>query len=179
MMRAFPFSPFSFLDSPMTIRSPSRFVAALLCASMFAIPPSVQGADKPREASFGKGKGSGPLLARAQLRECFSQQDRVRALGDETVKEQAALSASKGEIDRLSTELQAQLVTLDRTNAEAVAAYNAQVQVREKAIDDYQNGVPAFNEKVETLKSERAAFAKACENRRYDENDEIAIRRGK
>lgn len=163
----------------MTTRPSSRFLAALLCAGMLGISPSGHGADKTREASFGKGKVSGPLLARAQLRECFSQQERVRALSDETVKEQAALSAGKGEIDRLSTELQEQLVTLDRTNAEAVAAYNAEVQVREKSIDDYQNDVPVFNTKVETLKTERAAFAKACENRRYDENDEFAIRKGK
>ena len=163
----------------MTTRTPAPFVVALLCVGMLGISLPGHGADKPREASFGKGKASGPLLSRAQLRECFPQQERVRTLSDETVKEQAVLTASKGEIDKLSTALQEQLSTLDRTDAAVVAAYNAQVQVREKLIDDYQNGVPAFNAKVETLKTERAAFANACENRRYDENDEIAIRRGR
>ncbi len=163
----------------MTTRISFHAAAALLCASLTFFSLSGHGADKPREASFGKAKASGPLLTMAQLRECLGQQERVRTLGNETVKEQATLNASKGEIDRLTATLQEQLTTLDRTNAETVAAYNAQVQNRYKSIVEYQSNVPAFNTKVETLTTERAAFAKNCENRRYDENNEIAIRKGK
>ena len=72
-----------------------------------------------------------------------------------------------------------QLDTLDRTSADAIAAYNAQAAARDKMIDQYQEGVPAYNNEVETLKADRAAYAKACENKRYDENDEIMIRKGK
>ena len=46
-------------------------------------------------------------------------------------------------------------------------------------IDQYQEGVPAHNSEVEALKADRAAHAKACENKRYDEADEIMLRKGK
>ena len=39
--------------------------------------------------------------------------------------------------------------------------------------------MPAFNTEVEALKADRAVHAKTCENKRYDENDEIMIRKGK
>ena len=72
-----------------------------------------------------------------------------------------------------------QLATLDRTSADAVAAYNAQAAARDKMIDQYQEGVPLHNTEVEALKADRAAHAKACENKRYDEADEMMIRKGK
>jgi hypothetical protein len=119
------------------------------------------------------------LLSPAQLRDCLAQQQALRSRSDETERKQAALTASKAEIDRLGTTLKQQLDTLDRTSADAIAAYNAQAAARDKMIDQYQEGVPAYNTEVETLKADRAAYAKACENKRYDENDEIMIRKGK
>ena len=170
-----------FPELPMTTRT--CFPAAILCLGLglTLLGASLPGhaADKPREASFGKGKASGSLLTMAQLRECLNQQERVRTLADETLKEQAVLAASKAEIERVAVTLQERLPALDRTDAEAVAAYNAQVQSRERSIGEYEKSVPAFNTRVETLQTERTAFAKNCENRRYDENNEIAIRKGK
>ncbi len=113
------------------------------------------------------------------MRECLAQQQSLRSRADEAERKQAALTASKAEIDRLGTTLKEQLDSLDRTSADAIAAYNAQAAARDKMIDQYQEGVPAFNTEVEALKADRAVHAKACENKRYDENDEIMIRKGK
>ena len=153
------------------------FGGAVLVAACLAMAPATQAADnKPRET---KPAPTPLLLSPAQLRECLAQQQALRGRSDETERKQAALTASKAEIDRLGTTLKQQLDTLDRTSADAIAAYNAQAAARDKMIDQYQEGVPAYNTEVETLKADRAAYAKACENKRYDENDEIMIRKGK
>ena len=153
--------------------------AAVLAAVAIAGAPASRAADKPRESKPASVKATPLLLSPAQLRECLTQQQSLRSRSDETERRQTALNANKAEIDRLGTTLKEKLETLDRTSADAVEAYNAQVATRDKMIDEYQQGVPAFNTEVETLKADRAAYAKTCENKRYDENDEIMIRKGK
>ena len=138
-----------------------------------------QAADPPKEGSFGKGKAGGPLLTRAELRDCMARQGRVRAQGDETIKLQAELDREKAEVTAMGAALKEQLAALDRTSTDAVAAYNLQAQAVDKRAGDYNALTPAFNAKLEALKNERDAFAKACENRRFDEKDEIAIKNGK
>jgi len=151
---------------------------ALFCAS--ALIASAHAADPPRQGSFGvKSKAGGPLLTRAELRECMARDERVRTQTEETVRLQAQMDKERTEVTQLGATLKAQLEALDRSNAEAVNAYNEQAQAFDKRIDAYNAGTPAFNAKVDALKSEREAFAKGCENRRFDEKDEIAIRNGK
>jgi len=152
---------------------------AVVVAAALVMAPASRAADKPRETKPTAAKPTPLLLSPAQLRECLAQQQSLRSRSDETERKQAALTANKAEIDRLGTTLKAQLETLDRTSADAIAAYNAQAAARDKMIDQYQEGVPAYNTEVETLKADRAAYAKACENKRYEENDEIMIRKGK
>ena len=154
----------------------STCIVAIGLGLAFAL---AQAADPPKEGNFGKGKSGGPLLTRAELRECMAQQPRVRAHGADTVKAQAELDQEKAELARLGAALKEQLAALDRTSAEAVAAHNEQALAIDKRVDEYAAAIPAFNAKVEALLKEREAFAKACENRRFDEKDEIAIKNGK
>jgi len=147
----------------------------ILAAALSAAPSWA--ADK-KEASFGKG-GTGAYLTRDQLRTCLAHQDRVRQQNDDVVKEQAALTAMKADIARSGDELKAKLDTLDRTDLDAVTAYNDRASARDKQIDDFQARADAFNARVEANKAERDAFGKACDNRRYFEEDEIAIRKEK
>jgi hypothetical protein len=149
----------------------------LFAACALALP--VHAADKPRSSSFGNAKPSSPLLTRAQLRDCLGRQDRLRGRPEEMARRQAALEADRAEIERLGSALKEQAAALDRTSADAVGAYNEQVRARDKLIEDYQGAVPTFNTEAEALKSEQDAFASTCQNRRYDENDELAIRKGK
>jgi hypothetical protein len=161
-------------------RTLSALGGTVLLAAALVIPPAVHAADnKPRETRPAAAKPAPLLLSPAQLRECLDRQQALRARADEAERKQAALTASKAEIDRLGTALKEQLATLDRTSADAVAAYNAQAAARDKMIDQYQEGVPLHNTEVEALKADRAAHAKACENKRYDEADEMMIRKGK
>jgi len=159
----------------MRFQRPHSLSLLILAAALSAAPSWA--ADK-KEASFGKG-GTGAYLTRDQLRTCLAHQDRVRQQNDDVVKEQAALTAMKADIARSGDELKAKLDTLDRTDLDAVTAYNDRASARDKQIDDFQARADAFNARVEANKAERDAFGKACDNRRYFEEDEIAIRKEK
>jgi len=150
----------------------------LLCAALF-IAIGGHAADKPKEASFGTGKASGAFLSRDQLRACMTQQAKVKQTQAEMAAMQDKLAADKAEIGKAGEALKADLEALDRTNPDAVNAYNERAVARDRKIDEYQQQVDQFNARVEPVRTEREAFSKACENRRYFEDDEIAIRKGK
>ena len=134
-------------------------------------------ADKP--AAFGKGKATGPLLTRAQLRECLAQQGRIQSLSAEAQKLQLGMNAEADEITRLAAANKEKLAALDRSNIEAVDTFNKDANRLDQMIDAYNARTPGFNAKVDALQAERDAFAKDCDNRNYDEKDEIAIKNGK
>jgi hypothetical protein len=155
-----------------------RLSHALLGATLF-IAISGHAADKPKEATFGGGKGGGAFLTRNQLRDCMAQQAKVKQTQAEMLAAQDKLNADKADIGKTGETLKADLESLDRTSPEAVDAYNERAVARDKKIDDYQQQVDQFNSRVDKARAEREAFSKACENRRYFEDDEIAIRKGK
>jgi hypothetical protein len=157
----------------------ARATSALCCAVAVLAANSVQAADKPKEGAFGKPKPGSLLLSRAELRQCLTQKDRIRAQTEEMQKQQDKLARDKEEIVRLGAELKDKLAALDRSSQEAVDQYNVEAAARDKLIDAYEAATPGFNAKVEALTAQRDAFVKACDNRRYDEKDELAIQRGK
>ncbi|MBC7717318.1 MAG: hypothetical protein H7143_10305 [Pseudorhodobacter sp.] len=132
-----------------------------------------------KERSFGKGKATGPLLTRAQLRECMAQQDRMRVMTEEAVTLQTQFIAEKADLTQQGVVLKEELALLERTNAQAVEQYNAKAAARDKAIDVFEAGTDAYNKRVKRLTMEREIFVSGCENRRFDERDEIAIQQGK
>ena len=154
-----------------------RFRALLAGALLIAI--SSHAADKPKEATFGGGKGSGAFLTKNQLRDCMAQQATVKQTSADMQAMQDKLNADKADIGKAGETLKADLEALDRTSPEAVNAYNERAVARDKRIDEYQQQVDQFNGRVDAVRAEREAFSKACENRRYFEDDEIAIRKGK
>ena len=138
-------------------------------------------ADKPtkKEATFGTGKPSGAYLTRDQLRACFDRKDKVAADDAELLAEQNTITSQKTELARIGDELKATLDTIDRTSADAVAGYNDAVQARDRQIDAYQARVTAFNTRVEASQQSHEGFKQGCSNRRYFEEDEVAIKKGK
>jgi hypothetical protein len=155
-------------------RALSPAFAALLVAA--ALGTSLALAQK-RQGTFGKAPPGSSLLRGAELRDCLQRQNRIHTATEETTRQQEQLRADRAEIDRQGGMLKEQAETLDRKSSDAVGSYNAQVQTRDELIDRYQSSVPAFNAKVEALKANQEAFAKACEGRRYDEDEAAAIRK--
>ena len=132
-----------------------------------------------KEGSFGKAKAAGAYLTRDQLRTCLTRQDKLKTDDAELKNDEGAMSARKAEIVRSGDELKGKLDGIDRTNAEAVAAYNDAVQARDKQIEDFQTRATAFNAHVEANVAAHADFGQSCGNRRYFDEDEIAIKKGK
>lgn len=157
--------------------NPTLKPALLVCALLVA--GATHAADKPKEVTFGKGKASGPVLTREQLRQCLTQQAQVKNEEVELVKLQAGLNTDKAAIMRSGEAMTEQGAALDRSKPELVTAYNEQVLARDKAIDELQARGAQFNERAGAAGVRREAFAKACEGRSYNESDEIAIQKGK
>ena len=134
---------------------------------------------KAREGSLGRGTSTGALLTREQLRQCMAEQDRLKQEGADALQTQRSLDQERSEIDRLGTEIKADLPGLDRTSQAAVDAFNARVLEREKRVDAYQAATPLFNERVDKLDADKQSFTKDCGDRRYREDDLAAIKAGK
>ena len=148
-----------------------------LIACLLAIP-AAHAVDKASNAASGPASRT-RLLTPAELRDCKAQEARVLTLTDEAKAEKAGIEGEKTEIGRLGTGLAEEVATLDKTSAEAVDAYNAKVEARDKRIDAYQARVTAFNLKAEAVNISRDEYAKACDQRRYDERDLNDIKRKK
>ena len=160
------------------MHTPQILIRALLGAALLSTAATA-GLAAGKEATFGGGKGSGTFLTKAQLRDCMNQQAKVKQQDTELQAQQDKLNADKAEIGKRGDTLKAQLETLDRSDPDAVSAYNEQAAARDKMIDDYQDQVTQFNTRAQSFNTERDAFTKNCSNRRYFEDDEIAIRKGK
>lgn len=161
------------------MRPVSVFGLGLALAAAFAPPHATAAGEKLKLGVFGAGKGSGPLLTKAELRECLALQERMKSGGESAAREREGLDKEKAELIRQGEELKVQLETLDRTSVEAIEAYRARALARDKAIDAFEARSTEFNARLGALGGERASFGQRCDNRRFDELDEIAIRNGK
>lgn len=124
---------------------------------------------------FTPGKPIEPLLSRDELRACMERQTRLRELTTETTQLQETLGQEKAEILRDGETLKADLANLDRSDVAAVSSYNARAVARDQRIDAFEPRVKDFNAKAEALAADRAAYARQCENRKFDEKDEKAL----
>jgi hypothetical protein len=119
-----------------------------------------------------------PLLTREQLRGCMALQARNRQLAQDAQQNQARLTAERDELRQLGDALKADAGTLDRTSEEAVNAYNGRVAERERRVGELERAVASFNQMASSHEQGRAAYARDCENRKFDDLDEKAILSG-
>ncbi len=119
-----------------------------------------------------------PLLTRDQLRACMTLQTGNTALRAEITGLQTEVMAVTDAIKRDGEALRSELAGLDRSNADAVNAYNQHALVRNQQVAEYEAKVAAFNVKVQSLDERRAAYTRDCENRKFDEKDEQALQKG-
>lgn len=159
-----------------------RSIRHAACAAAFvALAVPAGAADKVKEGGFSSkaGKATGPMLTRAQLRDCLSLYDRRQADSDAVGKERAAIEAEKADLLREGEAIKEALAALDRTSQEAVDRYNERALARDKRIDAFELRTAEYNKRAEATQALNAQFAAGCENRRFDEADEVAIRKGK
>lgn len=165
--------------SPSRRSRPACMAVAMALLSALMATPALRAADKPKAAAPAKGKPIEPVMSRAELRQCMTQQEQIQTQSDALQKQRSQLEADKVELQRSGQALNEALASLDRSSQEAVDRYNAEATARDRAIDALAAQTNDFNAKVGSNESQREAYAKTCKNRRYDERDEIAIRAGK
>ena len=160
-------------------------IGALLALAFGA--PCASAADKKAAAP------KTPLLTPAQLRDCLAQKDKLANDTEAALKskaaldgEKAAIDASDAEIDSSGAKLAEEAGTLDRTNVDAVNAYNARVQqrqalidARQAKIDAYQTKLEAYNGEARAVLASKEAHDRNCANRRYDQRDLDDLQRKK
>jgi hypothetical protein len=164
--------------TPITLRT--RALTGALLSLLLATAPGFA-ADKPADKPKADATAKPPskFLTKDQLRACMTQKAQAEQQDADLLKEQTALATDRAEVTRDGAALKEALVGLDRSNAEAVAAHNELALAQDKKIDAYQARVTAFNTRVEAGNAERVAYGKNCENKRFLEEDEIAIKKGK
>jgi hypothetical protein len=141
----------------------AAFIFACAAAMLFGTARGADNTAPPPAAS------ARLLLTPEELRDCLAQKERLQKDADAALKTKADIDAEKDEIARIDSQLGAQAATVDRANAEAVAAYNAKVAERDKRADLYRARATAYNKDAESLNASRQAHANACNNRRYED----------
>lgn len=165
-----------FREAASTMRSVPLLAFCLFGPAFAADPPR---SDAPPKAAAAKPPPGDKILTPAQLRDCLAQQQKVRQNDAEAEKQKEALAAEKAELARLGEALATELAALDRTDAAAVNAYNERAQARDARIDAYEASIDRYNARATALNADHDAFAKSCNNRRFLEDDEAAIKKGK
>ncbi len=87
--------------------------------------------------------------------------------------EKAELKAKQEDYTARANALQPRIDAFNKERNERVEKYkgfNDRLDAQTKALDD-------FNERVETMNEDRAAWRKSCADKSYDEADEIAIKK--
>jgi hypothetical protein len=143
---------------------------ALVCAGTM-LAGTARGADNAAPPPAGSAR---PILTPEQLRDCLAEKERLRKDAEAALKAKADIDAEKAEIARIDSQLGEQAAGVDRTNADALAAYNAKVAARNQRADSFQTKAAAYNKDAETLNASRDAHVAACDNRRYENRDPAA-----
>ena len=170
-----------FLASPtmkprLRARSPRPLALCALAFAAAALAVEAGAADKPPAAAK---KSADAILTPEQLRECLAQQSRRDQATESALKVKATIAAENAALVRSGTALNEEAATLDRTSQDAVNAYNAKVDERDRQIAAYEQKLAAYNKEAEAVQALSDAYAKACGNRRYDDRDLADIQRKK
>ncbi|MBI5716593.1 MAG: hypothetical protein HZC37_02775 [Burkholderiales bacterium] len=112
--------------------------------------------------------------------------ERVKAYNDAgrtaTAEERDALNAERAELEKEHGALEAErkrLQGLQAGRSDAVQAFNVKIRALDARVADWNKRNNAYNDVNATLESDRLAWTASCGNRRYREEDELAIRSGK
>lgn len=155
-------------------------VAALLAASAYAADPApAKGKPPAKAATPAAASPKQPVMTREELRACLAEQDRIAKEGAELAQAQARIDKDRADIERTGGELEAEKAKLDLGDEAAVNAYNERLRQRKQRFEDLKAFVPGFNTRVEKLAVDRQAYATACAERRFFEDDLEAIKAGK
>jgi hypothetical protein len=149
-----------------------------LACSAALIWPMTATAQTPAGSSKSKGAGD-RILTRDELRACFKQRDGLKAQRDGLDRERSKLDAERADLVKEGAALKEVLDALDRTSQEAVDNYNAKATQRDAAVDAWNVRSADAKDRDKAYEETQSAWRKNCNERRYREEDEAALRKGK
>ena len=121
----------------------------------------------------------GTMLTKDELRVCLKDKDDILAQRARLEKEQAASQAERDQIVAQTQILKNAMSTLDRTAPGVLDAHDAKVDAHEKRIDAWNQAHRQMLTTIEALNNKQSQWTTNCGEKRYREEDELAIRSGK
>lgn len=94
-------------------------------------------------------------------------------------RERLRLNTEREALQKAQTELEAERGSITADNERIVVAFNAKARQLEAAIADWNQRNNGWNQTSAKLEEERKGWVTSCADRRYREDDEIAIRAGR
>jgi hypothetical protein len=94
-------------------------------------------------------------------------------------RERVRINTEREGLQKAQTELEAERVAMAGDNERIVASFNAKVKEVEAVVDQWNQRNQGWNEAGAKLEAERKGWVSACADRRYREDDEIAIKAGR
>jgi chromosome segregation ATPase len=137
----------------------------------------VDNAHKPIEELNNKSKAYSDRVAGWTLRvKEFNDAKRSGASAD---REREALTREQGELEKNRTELEAERARLAASIEDQARGFNTKAADLDKRVADWNQRNAQWNDASSALEAERKGWMKDCNDRRYREDDETAIKRGK
>jgi hypothetical protein len=102
-----------------------------------------------------------------------------KAKGAEADKQRTALNAEREVFVKEGPGLEAEKAQLTADSEVAVKVYNSKAQAVDARVTAWNERNQKTNEQGTVIEAERATWVTACSDRRYREEDEVAIRKGK
>ncbi len=119
------------------------------------------------------------VMTKAELRACLKEEDGLKAQRAPLIEERRVLDADKAAIAKDTEALKGAADALDRTSLDAVDAHNAKIRAHDARIDAWNERSNALGAKGKGYEQAHEAWKASCANRRYNEDDEKAIRAGR
>ncbi|MCM0609550.1 MAG: hypothetical protein KA711_11265 [Ideonella sp. WA131b] len=94
-------------------------------------------------------------------------------------RERLRLNTEREALQKAQTELEAERGSITADSEKIIAAFNAKARQLDAAIADWNQRNNAWNQTGAKLEEERKGWVTSCADRRYREDDEIAIKAGR
>lgn len=122
---------------------------------------------------------AGTMLSKEDLRVCLKDKEEILAQRAKLEKDQGDSQAARQQILDQAKVLKDAMATIDRTAPGVLDAHDAKVDAHEKRIEVWNQNHRELLATIETLNKKQARWTTDCGEKRYREEDEIAIRAGK
>jgi chromosome segregation ATPase len=99
--------------------------------------------------------------------------------GAKAERERNEINKDRADLETQQKALEAEKTKLSTDSEVAVRNYNTKAQALEARVTDWNGRNEAWNQDSKGLQGERSSWVTNCSDRRYREDDEIAIRKGK